>query len=80
MCSVLNILNVQLLDQAGLKWKGYNVPMNEGAEIDRDDKSTAEAVQAKKTFARGWAGKSWPGRSCGRPFTPDGSEFVNKIP
>lgn len=49
--------------------------MNEGAEIDRDDKSTAEAVQTKKTFARGWAGKSWPGRSCGRPFTPDGREL-----
>lgn len=46
-------------------------------ELDRDEEGITE--KPKKTGDRGWAGKGWPGRKCGNPFTADGSEFVNDI-
>lgn len=60
-------------DKAGLKWKGYNVPINDEVELDRDEEGITE--KPKKTGDRGWAGKGWPGRKCGNPFTADGREL-----
>ena len=36
------------------------------------DPEPEKHVRLKKTFERGWTGKTWPGRKVGHPVTADG--------
>ena len=61
---------VPLIDKAGLKWKGFNLPTDLGEEKLADDIGRDETQRRK--FERGWSGKTWPGKTVGPPVTADG--------
>ena len=61
-------------DKAGLKWKGYHVPLSEKGEEAKDEER--RFAKEKKVFVRGWTGTTWPGKKCGHPYTVDGSKLV----
>ncbi|KAJ7365569.1 28S ribosomal protein S5, mitochondrial [Desmophyllum pertusum] len=62
-------------DKAGLKWQGFNAPLRTGAEDPSDHEE--RPVRVKRTFDRGWTGRSWPGKKCGHPITADGVELTD---
>lgn len=41
-------------------------------EDDATDEEPEKRVRMKRTFERGWTGKTWPGRKVGRPVTANG--------
>jgi len=67
-------------DKAGLKWQGFNAPVKIESRGKRDaaeDEEPEKRVRLKRTFERGWTGKTWPGRKVGHPVTADGEELTN---
>ncbi|KAL9954467.1 hypothetical protein ACROYT_G042008 [Oculina patagonica] len=67
-------------DKAGLKWQGFNAPVKRGKEQQRSlpaDEEPERPVRLRRIFERGWTGRTWPGRKCGHPVTPDGEELTN---
>ena len=63
-----------VIDKAGLRWKGFNVPTDSGEDELADGRGEIQ----KRKMERGWSGKTWPGRTVGPPLTADGGlQFCN---
>ena len=59
-----------MLDKAGLKWEGFNVPI--GTEEGDFAADTDTRPIQRRTIEKGWSGRTWPGRTVGPPLTADG--------
>lgn len=73
---------IEISDKAGLKWQGFNAPVKVEGRGKRDavaDEEPEKHVRLKKTFARGWTGKTWPGRKSGHPVTADGGSQIKDL-